>query len=61
MYFFHSDGGALLALSTQDGLLHKRYEITPLSYYEPPLIVGNSMIYLFGFAGNSIVMYPLII
>ena len=61
LYFIHSNESVLIALSTQDGLLHKWYEITSLPYFEPPIIVGDSMIYLFGFAESSIVMYPLVI
>eukprot|EP00731_Ephydatia_muelleri_P034084 Em0047g3a len=56
LYFIHSNESVLIALSTQDGLLHKWYEITSLPYFEPPIIVGDSMIYLFGFAESSIVI-----
>lgn len=61
LYFIHSNESALIALSTQDGSFHKLYEIVPLPYLEPPIIVGDSMIYLFGFVDSSIVMYPLVI
>ena len=62
VYFIHSNESVLISLCIQDGSLHKMYDIASLGYLEPPIIVGDNLVYLFGFTdSSSVVMYPLMI
>ena len=38
----------VLALSTKDGSLHKKYNIRQTYYIEPPILLGRRVMYLVG-------------
>ena len=58
IYFIHNDDTKVVALSAKDGSLHKVYDITEqLGFLEPPVLLGDQMMYLLGFKGNAIAIY----
>ena len=58
IYFIHNDDSKVVALSAKDGSLHKAYDIAePLGFLEPPILLGNQMMYLIGFKGSAIAIY----
>ena len=55
VYYFHNvvdhENNAtiqVLALSTKDGSLHKKYNIRQTYYIEPPILLGRRVMYLVG-------------
>ena len=63
VYFIYSNATAsfITSLSTKDGSRIKEYSVVQLGYLEPPIIVGDSFMYLVGFLGSAIQMYPLLL
>lgn len=57
IYFIHNDDTKVITLSAKDGSLYKVYDIKQLGYLEPPILLGNQMMYLLGFKGDAIAIY----
>ena len=58
IYFIHNDDTRVVALSAKDGSLYKVYSLTEqLGFLEPPILLGNEMMYLLGFKGSTIAIY----
>ena len=60
LYFIHNNHTSLIALSTSTGDLVGSYNIENLGYLEPPILLGDSFIYLIGIFGNSIRVYSIL-
>lgn len=58
VYYIHNNQTKVVVLSTKDGSLHKEYNVVELGYLEPPILLGREVMYLLGFQGSSIVIYP---
>ena len=58
IYFIHNSQTNVYALNSEDGSLRKSYSVPRLGYLEPPLIVESGFMYLIGFNGSSISIYP---
>jgi hypothetical protein len=54
VYFIHNNHTMMAALSTSSGRLIRSYSIENLGYLEPPILLGDSFVYLVGLFGNSV-------
>ena len=59
VFFIHNDHSTLYALSSSTGELLYTYRIPVLGYTEPPMLLGDAIIYLSGLSDNSVCVYSL--
>lgn len=49
VFIIHYNHTTVLAFSTDDGSLYQSYEVPHLLYLEPPILLGNALMYLMGY------------
>ena len=64
IYAIHNDCTKVIAVKSKDGSLYQVYNIPdPLGFFEPPILLGQEMMYLIGFVNtsvdDSISIYPM--
>ena len=53
VFIIHYNHTIVLAFSTVDGSLYKSYDIPHLLYLEPPILVGDALMYLMGYSASE--------